>query len=56
MIGQSLLSQMLPASRDIRYGQGQNQGQMMGGGGDGRSANPGWDAMTNAEKVFKNYG
>jgi len=51
MIGQSLLSQMLPASRDIRYGQGQNQGQMMGGGGDGRSANPGWDAMTNAEKA-----
>ena len=51
MIGQSLLSQMLPASRDIRYGQGQNQGQMMGGGGDGRSSNPGWDAMTNAEKA-----
>ena len=47
MIGQSLLSQMLPASRDIRYG----QGQMMGGGGDGRSSNPGWDAMTNAEKA-----
>ena len=51
MIGQSLLSQMLPASRDIRYRQGQNQGQMMGGGGDGRSSNPGWDAMTNAEKA-----
>ena len=51
MIGQSLLSQMLPASRDIRYGQGQNKGQMMGGGGDGRSANPGWDAMSNAEKA-----
>jgi len=51
MIGQSLLSQMLPASRDIRYGQSQNQGQMMGGGGDGRSANPGWDAMSNAEKA-----
>ena len=55
MIGQSLLSQMLPASRDIRYRQGQNQGpnqgQMMGGAGDGRSANPGWDAMTNAEKA-----
>ena len=51
MIGQSLLSQMLPASRDIRYGQGQNQGQMMGGGGDGRSSNPGWDAMSNAEKA-----
>ena len=51
MIGQSLLSQMLPASRDIRYGQNQNQGQMMGGGGDGRSANPGWDAMSNAEKA-----
>ena len=47
MIGQSLLSQMLPASRDIRYG----QGQMMGGGGDGRSANPGWDALSNAEKA-----
>lgn len=47
MIGQSLLSQMLPASRDIRYG----QGQMMGGGGDGRSANPSWDAMSNAEKA-----
>ena len=47
MIGQSLLSQMLPASRDIRYG----QGQMMGGGGDGRSANPQFDAMTNAEKA-----
>ena len=51
MIGQSLLSQMLPASRDIRYGQGQNQGQMMGGGGDGRSSNPGWDALSNAEKA-----
>ena len=51
MIGQSLLSQMLPASRDIRYGQGQNQGQMMGNAGDGRSANPGWDAMSNAEKA-----
>jgi hypothetical protein len=51
MIGQSLLSQMLPASRDIRYGQRQNQGQMMGGGGDGRSSNPGWDAMSNAEKA-----
>jgi hypothetical protein len=51
MIGQSLLSQMLPASRDIRYGQNQNQGQMMGGGGDGRSANPGWDALSNAEKA-----
>ena len=47
MIGQSLLSQMLPASRDIRYG----QGQMMGSGGDGRSANPQFDAMTNAEKA-----
>ena len=51
MIGQSLLSQMLPASRDIRYWQGQNQGQMMGGGGDGRSSNPGWDALSNAEKA-----
>ena len=51
MIGQSLLSQMLPASRDIRYGQGQNQKQMMGGGGDGRSSNPGWDALSNAEKA-----
>jgi len=51
MIGQSLLSQMLPYSRDIRYGQGQNQGQMMGGGGDGRSSNPGWDAMSNADKA-----
>ena len=51
MIGQSLLSQMLPASRDIRYMQGQNQNQMMGGGGDGRSSNPGWDAMSNAEKA-----
>jgi hypothetical protein len=47
MIGQSLLSQMLPASRDIRYG----QGQMMGGGGDGRSSNPQFDAMSNAEKA-----
>ena len=51
MIGQSLLSQMLPASRDIRYGQGQNQGQMMSNAGDGRSANPAWDAMSNAEKA-----
>ena len=51
MIGQSLLSQMLPASRDIRYMQGQNQNQMMGGGGDGRSSNPGWDALSNAEKA-----
>jgi len=51
MIGQSLLSQMLPASRDIRYGQNQNQGQMMGGGGDGRSANPQFDALSNAEKA-----
>ena len=51
MIGQSLLSQMLPASRDIRYMQGQNQNQMMGGGGDGRSSNPGWDALSNEEKA-----
>ena len=51
MIGQSLLSQMLPASRDIRYMQGQNQNQMMGGGGDGHSSNPGWDALSNAEKA-----
>ena len=51
MIGQSLLSQMLPYSKDIRYGQGQNQGQMMSNAGDGRSANPGWDAMSNAEKA-----
>jgi len=47
MIGQSLLSQMLPASRDIRYG----QGQMMGGGGDGRSAPTAFDMMSNAEKA-----
>ena len=47
MIGQSLLSQMLPASRDIRYG----QGQMMSNAGDGRSANPQFDAMSNAEKA-----
>ncbi|CAB4188340.1 hypothetical protein UFOVP1176_9 [uncultured Caudovirales phage] len=45
--GQNLISQMLPASRDIRYG----QGQMMGGGGDGRSANPAWDAMSDADKA-----
>jgi len=52
MIGQSLLSQMLPASRDIRYGQGQNQGQMMGGRNDGSgSRNPGWDAMTDTQKA-----
>ena len=25
--------------------------QMMGGGGDGRSSNPSWDALTNAEKA-----
>ena len=42
---------MLPASRDIRYGQGQNQGQMMGGGGDGRSAPTAFDMMSNAEKA-----
>ena len=47
MIGQSLLSQMLPASRDIRYG----QGQMMSNAGDGRSANPAWDAMSDADKA-----
>ena len=47
MIGQSILSQMLPYSRDIRYG----QGQMMSNAGDGRSANLGWDAMSNAEKA-----
>ena len=55
MIGQSLLSQMLPASRDIRYGQGQNQGQnqgqMMGGGVEQRSSNPQFDALSNAEKA-----
>jgi len=51
MIGQSLLSQMLPASRDIRYGQGQNQGQMISNAGDGRSANPQFDAMSNADKA-----
>ena len=48
MIGQSLLSQMLPASRDIRYGQGQNQGQMMGGGSE---RSPSWNDLSNAEKA-----
>lgn len=42
---------MLPASKDIRYGQGQNQGQIMSNAGDGRSANPQFDAMSNAEKA-----
>ena len=31
--------------------QPQMQNEMMGGGGDGRSSNPGWDAMSNAEKA-----
>jgi len=48
MIGQSLLSQMLPASRDIRYMQGQNQGQMMGGGSE---RSPTWNDLSNAEKA-----
>ena len=31
--------------------QNQMENQMMGGGGDGRSSNPGWDAMSNTEKA-----
>ena len=31
--------------------QNQMENQMMGGGGDGRSSNPGWDAMSNAQKA-----
>ena len=45
--GQNLISQMLPASRDIRAFQ-----QQMGGGGySGVSSNPGWDALSNEEKA-----
>jgi hypothetical protein len=45
--GQNLISQMLPASRDIRAFQ-----QQMGGGGySGVSSNPGWDALSNQEKA-----
>ena len=48
MIGQNLISQMLPASRDIRAFQ---QQQMGGGGYSGISSNPGWDALSNEEKA-----
>jgi hypothetical protein len=45
--GQNLISQMLPASRDIRAFQ-----QQMGGGEyQGVSSNPGWDALSNEEKA-----
>ena len=45
--GQNLISQMLPASRDVRSFQ-----QQMGGGGySGVSSNPGWDALSNEEKA-----
>ena len=45
--GQNLISQMLPASRDIRAFQ-----QQMGGGDySGVSSNPGWDALSNQEKA-----
>ena len=46
--GQNLISQMLPASRDIRAFQ---QQQMGGGGYSGVSSNPGWDALSNEEKA-----
>ena len=46
--GQNLISQMLPASRDIRAFQ---QQQMGGGGYSGVSSNPGWDALSNQEKA-----
>ena len=53
--GQNLISQMLPASRDIRYrqnqNQGQNQGQMMGGGGGNERMTSPFDAMSNAQKA-----
>ena len=52
--GQNLISQMLPASRDIRAFQQQQmqQQQQMGGGGySGVSSNPGWDALSNEEKA-----
>jgi len=48
--GQNLISQMLPASRDIRLFQQQQQ-QMGGGGYQGVSSNPGWDALSNEEKA-----
>jgi hypothetical protein len=48
--GQNLISQMLPASRDIRLFQQQQQ-QMGGGGNQGVSSNPGWDALSNEEKA-----
>jgi hypothetical protein len=48
--GQNLISQMLPASRDIRLFQQQQQ-QMGGGGYSGVSSNPGWDALSNEEKA-----
>lgn len=31
--------------------QNQMENQMMGGGGDGRSSNPGWDALSNTQKA-----
>ena len=48
--GQNLISQMLPASRDIRLFQQQQQ-QMGGGGYSGVSSNPGWDALSNEDKA-----
>jgi hypothetical protein len=51
--GQNLISQMLPASRDIRLFQQQmQQQQQMGGGGyQGVSSNPQFDAMSNEDKA-----
>jgi hypothetical protein len=46
--GQNLISQMLPASRDIRLFQ---QQQMGGGGYQGVSSNPQFDAMSNEDKA-----
>jgi len=41
-------NEMLRKRQENQMGGG---GQMMGGGGDGRSSNPGWDAMSNAQKA-----
>ena len=43
--------QMENAAQNQMVSSGGQMPQMMGGGGDGRSSNPGWDAMSNAQKA-----
>ena len=43
--------QMENAAQNQMVSSGGQMPQMMGGGGDGRSSNPSWDALTNAEKA-----